>query len=563
MATSPPLFPRAHRRAAKPTGLARPALLLEALEDRCLPSADVVLEWNAIALDALKNDSLLSTPRQDNPGNASRAMAIVQAAVFDAVNSIDRSYEPYLIQVNAPHDASLTAAAATAAHDTLAALFPEYRPTLDSQLADDLSQGGSFLSRVEGVLVGHFVAATILAVRSHDGSDVMMNWPAGTQPGLWQPDPLHPNQSAWGPNWGNVTPFTLTSSTQFQVPPPPALSSQAYADAYNEVKSLGGDGVTTPTTRTAEQTQIGIFWGYDAAPGVGPPPRMYNQIAETLAVQMHNSVVQNARFFALINLSLADAGIEAWESKFVYDYWRPVTGIRAGNADGNPLTVADPTWTPLGAAADNGSGTNFTPPFPSYVSGHATFGGALFHIMAEFFGRDDIPFTIGSDEFNGVTRDQHGVVRPVVTRSYNSFSQADAELAQSRIYIGVHWQFDAVQGITLGTHVADYVFSHFLLPRSDGGDGPGAAGPSGAAPAAAGRALALIPLGQQPGLTLGPQFSAGQATLRTSAVPADDPAALSSSELLLSATPPAHTVGLIPTDVFGVPWEDLAAEAVS
>jgi hypothetical protein len=434
---------------------------VEALEPRCLPSVDVVMEWNAIALDALKNDSLLTHPRQNNPGSASRALAIVQAAVFDAVNSLDRSYEPYLIEVNAPRGASLTAAAAQAAHDTLASLFPEYQAVLDARLANDLAGGGSVLSRVEGVLVGHVVATAILAVRSNDGSGVSMNWPVNTAIGHWQPDPLHPNQSAWGPEWGAVTPFTLTSSTQFRVPPPPALTSADYATAYNEVKSIGA---VNSTTRTAEQTQIGIFWGYDGSPGLGTPPRMYNQIAEVLANQMHNSVVQNARFFALINLAMADAGMAAWEAKYQYDFWRPVTAIRAGGADGNPLTAGDPTWAPLGAPADNGGGTNFTPPFPAYTSGHATFGGALFRVMADFFGRDDIAFTIGSDEFNGVTSDQNGVVRPVVTRSFTSFSQAAEENGQSRIYLGIHWSFDKVQGILLGDRIADYVFNNFLRP---------------------------------------------------------------------------------------------------
>jgi hypothetical protein len=462
--------PGAGPRGRRCTGPQR-CLRVEALEERCVPSADPVLEWNAIALSALRQDSLLAQPRQNNPGNASRALAIVQAAVFDAVNSISRQYQPYLLEVNAPPQASVAAATAQAAHDTLVALFPEYQPTLDARLADDLAHGGSVLSRVEGVVVGHVVAAGILAVRSHDGSGVMMQWPAGTQPGQWQPDALHPSQSAWGPQWGRVTPFTLTSGTQFQVPPPPALTSQDYAAAYNEVKSLGGDGITTPTLRTAAETQIGIFWGYDGAPGLGTPPRLYNQIAETLAVKMHNTVVENARFFALINLAMADAGIEAWNAKYEYDFWRPVTAIRAGNTDGNPLTAGDPNWIPLGAPADNGTPitdpthpANFTPPFPAYVSGHASFGGALFRVMADFFGTDQVHFTIGSDEFNGVTRDQLGHVRPVVTRSFDSFSQAAEENGQSRIYLGIHWSFDKVEGIQLGDSVADYVFSHFLRP---------------------------------------------------------------------------------------------------
>jgi hypothetical protein len=499
------------RRPVRAARGARPVLHLEALEDRCLPSADVVLEWNAIALDALKNDSLLSAPRQNNPGSASRALAIAQAAVFDAVNSIDRSYEPYLTQVNAPAGAALTAAAAQAAHDTLAALFPEYSATLDARLANDLNCAGSLQACVDGVAVGRVVAARILAVRAHDGSDVMMSWPVGTQPGQWQPDPLHPNQTAWGPEWGDVTPFTLTSASQFYVPPPPALTSRDYADAYNEVKRLGGDGVTTPTTRTAEQTQIGIFWGYDASPGVGAPPRLYNQIAETVAGVLHNSVVQHARFFALINLTMADTGIAAWDAKYAYDFWRPVTAIRAGDADGNPWTRSDATWTPLGAPEDNGHGTNFTPPFPAYVSGHASFGGALFRLMADISGRDNVHFTIGSDEFDGQTRDQNGQVRPVVTRSFHSFSQAAMENAESRIYLGIHWRFDAVQGIVLGTSVADYVFGHFLRPaRGRGcafGVSPDAAPLQGETLPAADEGPSFAPSNWISGIVIGSYFS--------------------------------------------------------
>src|SRR5262249_7457698 len=231
-----------------------------------------------------------------------------------------------------------------------------------------------------------------------------------------------------------------------------------------EVKNLGGDGVTTPSTRTDEQTQIAFFWGYDGSPGLATPPRLYNQIAEVLAAQKHNTVVENARFFALINLAMADAGICAWDAKYDYTFWRPVTGIRQADTDLNPDTLANPYWTPLGAPADNGSGTNFTPAFPSYASGHATFGGALFETMKDFFGTDNISFTIGSDEFNGITRDQNGNVRPVVFRSFTSFSQAMEENGQSRIYLGIHWAFDKTEGIALGRRVGDYVFDHAFTP---------------------------------------------------------------------------------------------------
>jgi hypothetical protein len=494
----PKAGPRHHRQACR--------LTVEALEERCLLSADVVLEWNAIALNAVKNDSMLgANSKQNNPDLASRALAITQIAVFDAVNSIDRSYEPYLVQVDAPHGASVRAAAAQAAHDTLVVLFPDYQPVLDASLAADLARVHSDLRREEGALVGRTVAAAILAARANDGSDVPMHYTPGDQPGQWRPDPLHPTQHAVGPLWGNVTPFGLQSAEQFHVPAPPAITSEAYADAYNEVKNFGGDGVTTPTLRTPEQTQIAFFWGYDGSPGLGTPPRNYNQIAEVLAAQEHNTVAENARFFALINIAMADAAIACWDGKYDFSYWRPVTAIRendpgtgpTGKGSGNPFLVGqgDLNWRPLGAPADNGSGTNFTPPFPSYASGHATFGGALFRMMADFYGRDNIHFTIGSDEFNGVTRDQNGVVRPVVTRSFDSFSAAAEENGQSRIYLGIHWSFDKVQGIACGDSIADYVFAHLLRPaeddrgEGDGGDGPGAAAP-GAGPALANGAAA-------------------------------------------------------------------------
>jgi hypothetical protein len=233
--------------------------------------------------------------------------------------------------------------------------------------------------------------------------------------------------------------------------------------------------VTTLTLRTAEQTQISLFWGYDGSPGLATPPRLYNQIAEVPALQQNNSEVQNARFFALVNIAMADAGIACWDGKYDYNFWRPITAIRendpgtgpTGLGSGNLFLVGqgDPGWTPLGAPADNGHGTNFTPPFPAYASGHATFGAALFRTMADFFGRDYIQFTIGSDEFNGVTQDQNGEVRPVVYRTFTSFSQAAEENGQSRIYLGIHWSFDKEQGIICGDRVADYVFAHLLKPR--------------------------------------------------------------------------------------------------
>jgi hypothetical protein len=382
---------------------------------------------------------------------------------------------PYLADFHAPRAASLDAAVAAAAHDTLVAMFPQQQSALDADLAVAV-QGIARGPKTSGIELGHRVAAAVLAARANDGSDASPTYVFGQQPGDYRPDPLHPNQMALSPDWGGVAPFVITSGTQFAVPPPPALTSQAYTDAFNQVKSLGGDGVTTPTTRTAEQTEIGLFWAYDGTPGLGTPPRFYNEITRVVAQQQGTSEMQNARLFALVNVAMADAGISAWDTKFQDNFWRPITAIResdpgtgpTGLGDGNPNTVGDPNWTPLGAPADNGSGTNFTPPFPAYDSGHASFGAATFTTLRNFFGTDDIAFSIKSDEFNGINRDASGNVRPVVTRSFTSFTQAMQENAESRIYLGIHWQFDADEGIVQGTQVGNYVFSHFAAAQPPG-----------------------------------------------------------------------------------------------
>jgi hypothetical protein len=264
-----------------------------------------------------------------------------------------------------------------------------------------------------------------------------------------------------------VKPFVPRNAIAFRAPPPPALTSHEYAVAFNEAKAFGGDGVVTPTIRTDEQTMIGFFWAYDGTPSLCAPPRLYNQITMQIADQMHTDVVDLTRLLALVNTAMADAAIAVWDSKFAYSLWRPITGIRGADADpgdGNPDTAGDPTFMPLGAPASNLAGPDFTPPFPSYPSGHAGFGGALFQVLRRFYGRDDIPFTFVSDEFNGETIDSSGIVRPLLPRTFNSFSQAEEENGQSRIYLGIHWAFDKTQGILQGRLVADYVLGHAFLP---------------------------------------------------------------------------------------------------
>ena len=242
--------------------------------------------------------------------------------------------------------------------------------------------------------------------------------------------------------------------------------------AFDEVKRLGGDGISTPTERTAEQTFIGTYWAYDGTPSLCAPPRLYNQIATTIAKQKGSNATQLARLLALVNVAMADTGITAWESKYYYQFWRPITGIReadvgmgpTGTGDGNAQTLADIAFMPLGAPASNLLGPNFTPPFPAYPSGHAAFGGALFQVLRRFYGTDNIAFTFVSDEYNGQTADHSGAVRPLRPRSFSSLSQAEEENGQSRIYLGIHWSFDKTEGLTQGEQVADSVVDRLYLP---------------------------------------------------------------------------------------------------
>jgi hypothetical protein len=456
--------------------------------------ANRIRHWNEIAINA---SGLDHTPvaigenrtfgEQLGPARSSRAMAIVHIAVFEAVNTRKGRFKSYCGIDSARRDASMECAIAQAACDSLGALFPSQKAAFDQELASELNEFPDNRPKADGIALGHRAAAAILALRANDGSQHEEPCVApctGTQfvtsnaAGKWRKDPISRLPIALGAHWSFVQPFVLQSSAQFRAPPPQAINSPEYAAAFNEVKSVGGDGLNTPTSRTDEQTHIGIFWAYDGTPSLCAPPRLYNQIAMHIAHQMGTSSdpADLARLLALINVAMADAGSAIWESKYYYQYWRPVTGIResdvgtgpTGAGDGNPATVGDPTFSPLGAPASNLNGPDFTPPFPAYPSGHGGFGAALFETLRNFYGTDQIAFTFTSDEFNGVTRDNDGTVRPLLPRNFSSLSEAEEENGQSRIYLGIHWSFDKTEAIAQGRRVADYVFANAFVPLPKG-----------------------------------------------------------------------------------------------
>jgi hypothetical protein len=442
--------------------------------------------WTTVAVDASGLDHTPSTigaphtfGHQLGPGRASRAMAIVHIAMFEVVNAIDRRYESYLGLPVADQRVSMDAAIAQVAHDTLNELFPSQGDQCDRLLDEDLRLVPAGPDKQAGIRLGKTVAAAILRKASSDGSAHAeplygVDYVAGSGPGEWRQDPISQLPVALGARWGEVRPFVIPSGQAFRVPAPPALDSPAYAAAFKEVQRVGGDDQTTPSFRTPDQTLAALYWAYDGTPSLCAPPRLYNQLAMQIADQMGSDVVDQARLLALMNVAMSDAGIAAWESKFHYRVWRPVAGIResdpgtgpSGAGDGNAATKGDPTFRPLGAPASNNTTPDFTPPFPAYPSGHATFGGAVFQTLRNVYQRDDIAFTFVSDELNGVTVDSQGRVRPLVPRSFATLSQAEEENGQSRIYLGIHWSFDKTAGIAQGRAIADHVFQNAFRPVS-------------------------------------------------------------------------------------------------
>lgn len=383
--------------------------------------SDVVLDWNEALLDAIRADR---TP----PPRAARAMAIVHIATYDAVNSVIRGNTPYRFFDPAAAASSAEAAAASAAHQALVALFPARASVFDAALAATLADIPDGPGETEGVMLGRRSAASMLASRRFDGSDETLSYPGGRQPGQWRPTPPDSNTAVL-PQWPFVTPFAMAQLDQFRPAGPPPLPDPAYAVDFDEVRRLGR---VDSVERTAEQTAIARFWADGA--GTSTPPGHWNQIARDVSRQRNTGLYENARTFALLNIALADAGISSWDTKYFYGVWRTITAIREADTDGNPATTADPSWSPLLA----------TPPFPSYTSGHSTFSAAAAEVLSSVFG-PRTEFSTTSEDF------------PDVVRSFGSFAEAADEAGRSRIYGGIHFEFDNRDGLAAGAAVGRYV----------------------------------------------------------------------------------------------------------
>jgi PAP2 superfamily len=399
-----------------------------ALSFASVAESDVVTDWNTAALSAIRTNS---TP----PPQASRALAILHTSIYDAVNGVLRTHEPYFVEEKGPANASEEAAASAAAHKALTTLFPANAATFDKLHQAILAGIRDSASKRRGVEWGASVAEKILRWRSDDGSNDTVPPPTGSGPGAWQRTP--PAYAPYLlPQWGLVTPFVMPTSSFFRPKGPPALNSATWAADYNEVKALGEEN---SKRRTAEQTEIAHFWADGA--GTVTPPGHWNVIAADVAAR--NNMRQKARLFALLNVAMADAAICAWDAKYTYNFWRPVTAIRAGETDGNPATAQDPTWTSL----------IITPPFPDYTSGHSTFSGAAAAVLSLFYGTPRVPFSTTSDGLPGVVR------------SFRGFQQAAREAALSRLYGGIHFRSANEDGLEAGLAIGEWTFKKTMRPR--------------------------------------------------------------------------------------------------
>ena len=414
--------------------------------------ADAVTTWNANAAKAALASCIAPG---DDPLHEGRMYAMMHVAIHDALNAIDRRSRPYIFDDHAQPWVSPDAAVASAARHVMVPVIEQipFPPaclqagvaSVEADYAAALAAIPAGPAKSLAISLGQAAAAAILALRQGDGSDTPLqdfDYQQGTEPGEYRFTPGF--NFVFAPGWGDVTPFVLSHGAQFRPRPPYDVRSKKFASDFNEIKLLGGDGITTPSNRTPEQTEIGLFWRESS-------PLQWNRIARTVSASQFLDLWQNARLFGLLNLAMADGYIGSWEAKYHYNYWRPVTAIQTADTDGNPLTDADPTWTPL----------QLTYPIPDYDSGHATEGGAAAETLKQFFGTDLIPFNVCS--FTLPAGSTCNDATPIF-RSYASFSEAADENAISRILIGIHFRLAVEEGTEHGRKIAKRAANRVLRP---------------------------------------------------------------------------------------------------
>jgi len=394
----------------------------------------MVMTWNLASTQAIANmgsgaDALPPMPE-------SRIYAMVQIAVHDALNNITPRYHTYALSNAGDRFAHPDAAVAQAAHDVIVNQLPPQQAFADNLLATSLNAIANGDAKTRGIALGKAAAAAIINLRNNDGvANAQIPYVQGTLPGQYRSTPPFDGPPYNGyvgvPAWGQIKPFGMTSGSQFRAPAPYPINSADYTADYNDVKTLGR---ATGSTRTADQSQIAIFWLENA-------PLSFNRIARTMVTQKGLDAWETARLFALLQIAEADANIGCLESKFYYNYWRPITAIRLGDNDGNPNTVGDATWDVLAPP---------TPPVPDYPSNHAENGGAGAAVLAAFFGSDNFAYTQTSSSLANTTR------------SLTSFSQASRENALSRIYVGYHFRNACMKGEAQGKLIGKYIFDHYL-----------------------------------------------------------------------------------------------------
>ncbi|HKP68131.1 MAG TPA: vanadium-dependent haloperoxidase [Pyrinomonadaceae bacterium] len=396
--------------------------------------ADAVTDWNAIAVQTV----VAAGPTRPGPAGAID-LAVVNAAIYDAVQAIEKDYQSYYVEVPGA-SGNPAAAAAKAAHDVLVIRFPLQAASLDTQYANYLIANG-IPTTDPGIAVGTAAAAGILALRSCDGSltGPPPSFTGGTAIGQWRPTPPANSAMNPGPWFGQITPFFMTRPFQFRSDPPPALTSKHYARDYNEVKSLGS---ATGSSRTPEQTDQANFYA-------GNFVAMMNKVARDLAIEHLDSISDSSRLLALVSMSQADAGINTWNDKAYYVFWRPITAIQNGDLDGNGRTEGDATWTPMIA----------TPPYPDYGSGANALTSATMQSLENFFGTDKMSFSITTTNTGPTMLD---------TRNFESFSDAAQEVVDARVLLGIHFRFADEAARTQGRKVANYGHKNYLKPLPGG-----------------------------------------------------------------------------------------------